>query len=142
MKVAKTDDQKKKIVSLESWKYRFQVEIQSNIVNYFYQEYEKFKDTQQESILQMLENSTASKPITIFQWLFSNYLLEPSLLLLNSISLFESKRSEEIQKKLAIKYPMGEPIEVQYSIVKTIKEQLALKISKSQVFHNILALIE
>lgn len=142
LKVAKTDEQKKKIVLLESWKYRFQVEIQSNIVNYFYQEYDKFKDTQQESILQMLENSGASKPITIFQWLFSNYLLEPSLLLLNSISLFESKRSEEIQKKLAIKYPMGEPIEVQYSIVKTIKEQLALKISKSQIFHNILSLIE
>ena len=90
----------------------------------------------------MLENSASSKPLTIFQWLFSNYFLEPSLLLLNSLSLFESKRSEEIQKKLAIKYPMGEPIEVQYSIVKTIKEQLALKISKNQIYHNILTLID
>lgn len=142
LKGSKTEEQQKKIVLLESWKYRFQREIQSNIVNYFYQEYDKFKEHQQASILQMLENSASSKPLTIFQWLFSNYFLEPSLLLLNSLSLFESKRSEEIQKKLAIKYPMGEPIEVQYSIVKTIKEQLALKISKNQIYHNILTLID
>ena len=94
---------------------------------------------QKDKIVEMFQNSLHSaKPSTLFQWLFSNYIFEPSILLLNSFSLFEGKRSEEIRRCLALKYQLEEPpLELQYNLIKTLKEQLLLKIPKQKIYETL-----
>ena len=137
--VAKDSRELSNIVLLELWKCRFQKSINISIVQYAYNELATFSKEQKDKIVEMFQNSLHSaKPSTLFQWLFSNYIFEPSILLLNSFSLFEGKRSEEIRRCLALKYQLEEPpLELQYNLIKTLKEQLLLKIPKQKIYETL-----
>ena len=128
-----------RMLYFELWFVKFKEFIDEVIVDYFAKEFEYLNSDQQQRIFEALENATASTNInTLFNWLFQQYIVEKTLTLLDSNSLFNNQGSDEIISYLAMKYQHQEvPIEIKYRVAKTVKDKAALKWDKQKILKHL-----
>ncbi len=128
---------------LEVWLTRFQKNIDWNIVNYFAEEIEQFPAEKKFDIYDALKRANPASDITgLFLWLFSQYIFNPSLNLLDTGSFFGSKGSEEVLRQLTMKFMHQEiPLKLQYNVSKAIKEKKAANWQRMQIMEYLLDII-
>lgn len=134
-----------RILLFELWLAKFQLVCESTIVSYFSEALDHLNQADRDKIHESLVNATNNTDIAaLFHWLFEHHIFQPTLLLLDSDSIFENKASEQILNQLALKYQMQKiPTKVQWQISRTIQEKLASGIlTRQQVATQILSMLE
>lgn len=134
-----------KILLLELWLAKFQLICDAPVIAYFSEAFEHFNEADQNKIYESLSSANNNTDTAyLFHWLFEHYIFQPTLLLLDSASIFESKASDQILNHLATKYQMQRvPTAIQWQISRTIKEKISSGIlTRQQIIAQILNLLD